>query len=148
MTKSRRRCSYKSSSNKARIIPTPKPDRLYYKWKPSWNFSICDFEHEAWSLKTSKDIYSEVIDKLVSFENMRWKDIIVRDKDKNHWITCDKLSKPAQKRIRDKQWEYSELFSLRLSGKLRLFGYIENGIFNIIWYDKNHEICPSPKKHT
>ena len=105
----------------------------YFDWSPSWSFSKCDFEHEKWSLKLS-NIYEEIIPKLISFEQRKWSDII-SDKEHNHWIDCADFSKEAQKRLEEIKLYYDELFSLRLTGKLRLFGYIENGIYYIIWYD-------------
>ena len=118
----------------------------YFDWSPSWSFSRCDFEHEKWSLKLS-NIYEEIIPKLISFEQRKWSDII-SDKKRNHWIDCADFSKEAQKRLEERKIYYDELFSLRLTGTLRLFGYIENGIYYIIWYDPDHEICESQKKHT
>ena len=118
----------------------------YFDWSPSWSFSRCDFEHEKWSLKLS-NIYEEIIPKLISFEQRKWSDII-SDKEHNHWIDCTDFSKEAQKRLEERKIYYDELFSLRLTGTLRLFGYIENGIYYIIWYDPDHEICKSHKKHT
>ena len=118
----------------------------FFDWSPSWSFSRCDFEHEKWSLKLS-NIYEEIIPKLISFEQRKWSDII-SDKKHNHWIDCADFSKEAQKRLKERKIYYDELFSLRLTGTLRLFGYIENGIYYIIWYDPDHEICKSQKKHT
>ena len=118
----------------------------YFDWSPSWSFSRCDFEHVKWSLKLS-NIYEEIIPKLISFEQRKWSDII-SDKERNHWIDCADFTKEAQKRLEEIKIYYDELFSLRLTGTLRLFGYIENGIYYIIWYDPDHEICESHKKHT
>lgn len=132
-----------SSERKLKIRENPES---YFDWKPSWNFSKCDFEYEKWSLKKS-DIFSEVIPKLISFEQRKWSDI-VSDKKHNHWINYEKLSKEAQNRLSEIKLYYDSLFSLRLTGMIRLFGYIENGIFYIIWYDYNHEVCPATKKHT
>lgn len=118
----------------------------FFDWNPSWSFSRCDFDHEFWSLNNS-DIINDIIPKLSNFEKLKWKEII-QDKEHNHWIYSNKLIKAAQDRINEKNWCYDQLFSLRLGGKMRLFGHIENGIYYIIWYDENHEICPSNKKHT
>lgn len=63
-------------------------------------------------------------------------------------IDYEKLSKEAQNRLSEIKLYYDSLFSLRLTGTLRLFGYIENSIFYTIWYDPEHEVCPAPKKHT
>lgn len=143
-----RKCKIKSEYN----IPSAKQPKYqvnptnYFNWFPSWSFSKCDFEHNKWSLKKS-DIYNEIITKLVSFERRKWSEII-DDKKHNHWIECTQLIKEAQKRLNEIHIYYEELFSLRLTGTLRLFGYIENGVYYIIWYDPDHEICPSIKKHT
>ena len=134
-----------NSSPERQLKIRENPDS-YFNWRPSWNFSKCDLEHHKWSLKKS-NMFSEIIPKLISFEQRNWGDI-VSDKKHNHWIECEKLSKPAQNRLIELKIYYESLFSLRLTGTLRLFGYIENGIFYIIWYDSNHEICPSHKKHT
>jgi len=34
------------------------------------------------------------------------------------------------------------------NGKARVFGCFANNIFYIVWFDYNHEIWPSPLKHT
>ncbi|MBR1592139.1 MAG: hypothetical protein IJ666_03925 [Ruminococcus sp.] len=118
----------------------------YFDYYPSWSFSKCDFEHEKWSLKKS-DFLNEILDKLISFERRKWSDIVNDDKH-NHWIDCKDFSKEAKKRLEELNLHYDQLFSLRLTGTLRLFGYIQDGVYYVIWYDPNHEICPSYKKHT
>ena len=118
----------------------------YFGWKPSWCFSKCDFQHEKWSLQKAP-ILEEIIPKLIMFESRTWGEI-VSDKKHNHWIDVEEFSKPAQERMMELNLYYDSLFSLRLTGKLRLFGYIENGVFYIIWYDPEHEICPATLKHT
>lgn len=92
-------------------------------------------------------IINEIMPKLVSFEQRKWSDII-SDNKHNYWINCWKLSKEAQNRLNEIKLYYDSLFSLRLTGTLILFGYIENGVFYIVWHDPNHEICLSNKKHT
>lgn len=118
----------------------------YFSMHPSWNFSKSDLQNTKWSLYNS-DFLNEVLPKLIDFERRIWSDI-VSDKKHNHWIDTSNLIKEAQDRLIELKIFYDSLFSLRLTGTVRLFGYIENGIYYIIWYDQNHEICPSNKKHT
>lgn len=118
----------------------------YFSMHPSWNFSKSDLQNTKWSLYNS-DFLNEVLPKLIDFERRIWSDI-VSDKKHNHWIDTSDLIKEAQDRLIELKIFYDSLFSLRLTGTVRLFGYIENGIYYIIWYDQNHEICPSNKKHT
>lgn len=41
-----------------------------------------------------------------------------------------------------------EVFSLRINGKHRLIGILEDGVFYVIWNDKEHDICASSKRNT
>lgn len=118
----------------------------YFSKSPSWCFAKCDNEYEKWSIANS-DFINDVLPKLISFEQRKWSDII-SDKTKNHWIKCEDFSKEARERIEIIPQSYDSLFSIRLTGKIRLFGFIEDGVYYIIWVDQNHEVCPSPLKHT
>jgi len=40
------------------------------------------------------------------------------------------------------------LYSLRLSGKLRLWGVRDRSVLQLLWYDPEHQVCPSPLKNT
>jgi hypothetical protein len=37
---------------------------------------------------------------------------------------------------------------IRLTGAERIFGYLEQGVFVALWWDPEHRVCPSIKKHT
>ncbi len=86
---------------------------------------------------------------------MTWHDIISATKggmssegSKSHSISIDRLCIKAQKRLREGLHIYEDnIFSLRLSGKERVFGILTLGVFRIIWYDPNHEICPIEKRN-
>lgn len=119
----------------------------YYRRNPTWNFSRCDTNHERWSLAQCDDIFKSIILKLIDFERRTWADI-ENDKKRNHWIGASDLSHEAQKRLKEKYPEFDKVFSLHLTGTLRLIGYILGGTYFIFWYDAKHEVCPSPKKHT
>lgn len=87
-----------------------------------------------------------IIDRLKCFESMLWKDIV--GKTGSHWIAAHKLYKPAQKCLEEDWQGADEIFSLRIDGPTRVFGVIDDLVFYLLWYDRNHEICPAPKKNT
>lgn len=132
-----------SNERKPKYVEDPDS---YFSMHPSWNFSKSDLQNTKWTLYNS-DFFNEILPKLILFEKRTWGDI-VSDKKHNHWIDTSKLIKEAQDRLIELKIFYDSLFSLRLTGTIRLFGYIESGVYYIIWYDANHEICPSNKKHT
>lgn len=36
-----------------------------------------------------------------------------------------------------------DVVSLRLSGPERVFGYLDNGVLVLLWWDPIHQVCPS-----
>lgn len=72
-----------------------------------------------------------------------WREIKVEQADRHHLISIGKMSLEAQKRLRKILPEMDELFSLRLSGKGRIFGILqERGAMLVVWWDPGHEVCP------
>jgi len=109
---------------------------------------------QFWSPRGSKarpnccDFNNDLLDRLVALEGRTWLEMMIHDKKSHHHVSVSDLIKEAQDRLGELHIYEDELFSLRLNGKGRLFGILSEGIFQIVWYDCNHEICPSHKKHT
>ena len=60
-----------------------------------------------------------------------------------------KLCSHAQKRLVEmKLDDVDEVHSLRLSGVHRVWGILTENVLTLLWWDPNHEVCPSLKKHT
>lgn len=135
---------------------TPKtssnPDEFYSKY-PVWQFQKCDVEHPKWSITNCDDLHTKVIDKLVSFERMKWSDIITttsgrKSNTRNHFIEIRECCKDAQKRAGELKIFEDSMLSIALGSKLRLFGIMNDNVFSIVWYDEDHEIYPVEKRHT
>lgn len=70
---------------------------------------------------------------------------------KHHEIPIESLAATAQQDlVRRKLDEVvgDDVFRFRLDGTSRLWGFEVDGIFHVLWWDPNHEICPSEKSHT
>ena len=95
-----------------------------------------------------------VLDKIISYSSMTWTEIKRQTHDggksKNHMLDPDSISAEVMERIKERGLEeYSDaIFSFALQNKIRIVGYRENQFFYVLWYDPNHEICPSTLKHT
>lgn len=119
--------------------------------QPSWCFKRLD-ENSAWGLCPSD--FSVVISHLVNFERMTWSEIFKQTHDggrsSNHYIPPGSMCDKARKRFYDLHLdEYADnVYSLRISNKIRIFGLLNDGVFSLLWYDTKHEICPSNLKHT
>ncbi|GFO82208.1 MAG: hypothetical protein A49_18350 [Methyloceanibacter sp.] len=67
----------------------------------------------------------------------------------SHFVNFEKLCPAAQKRLGElEKDEQGALFSVRIQGKMRVWGIRDVGILRILWFDPNHQVCPSKKKGT
>lgn len=125
------------------------PDE-YLQSEPSWRFCFYDAGGK-WTF-TNEEFHNDILDHLIAYERMCWKDIIQASGGKskgngtnNHSIQVADIIKEARDRLNEIAVYRDELFSLRLTGKKRLWGFRVHNILNIIWYDSNHEIYPTQK---
>lgn len=88
----------------------------------------------------------EIREKLRCFESMTFGEILGRN---NHLVGVSSLCKRAQDRLEELRLDdIDELLSLHLTGLKRVWGILEHNVVILLWWDPNHEICPSLKKHT
>lgn len=131
--------------------PTLDVDKdAYRKETPVWQVSKIDNESE-WGWKyIGKDRWEKtILPHLVSRESMTWAAIELqthgkKNKTCNHEIKVSDIIPAARKRLEElRRDDYDVLFSLRVNGKIRIWGNREGRIFQIFWFDFEHEICPS-----
>lgn len=126
----------------------------YYDKSPSWNFNNCDNEQWAFTQESVGDsFWTEILPNLQAWETQTWSEILVTHKKFNHGIDVNRLNKIAQDRLAERYIEAESIISLRLTGKIRIYGYMVGSVFNLLWYDCNHGdnttcVCRSHKKHT
>jgi len=125
----------------------------YDKQHPIWSFSKFDRKNERWGEVALQRELNKVVTNILNFSNITWAEIksIKHDNNKssNHSVKRDGLEKEATRRL---DWlklnDVDEVFSLRLTNKIRLIGFLQGNIFELLWVDLNHEVCKSSKKHT
>lgn len=129
----------------------------YYECHPVWRFATCDVDESgAWAFcksRLSDEFWEQIFPKLREFESMTWGDIFITAKKQNHSVTPDELNKCAQDRLRGMSVEAEAIHSLRLGGRLRIYGFMTGATYNILWYDNDHGdnetcVCRSRLKHT
>jgi hypothetical protein len=150
---SKKKLNKQREPSSKKTVNIPQRESFYDK-NPSWSFSRCDFTHPLWGMDNHQDTLSHIIHFMAETEKIRWSEIFTTTAGKsrgtrNHPVNVDEIIKTAQERWREmKLDEYDTLHSLRLSSTGRLWGIMQNGVFFIIWYDPEHEIFPSEKRHT
>jgi len=119
---------------------------------PVWKFCLVDLDAnwKGWK-ELNVDGWQKVIKKLGQFESRTWGQIEDGDpNDSSHLVaTTDCPNPEVLRRLQDiKQDDTDYLFSLRLSSRERIYGILDGPVLKILWYDPEHAIWPSPKKHT
>ena len=110
--------------------------------------------HFAFDLEREEFQHKNFLQKMIAYSNMTWSDVKKQTHDdgksKHHFLSIDSLSKETIDRIKFKKLqEYSDsIFSFAFQNKLRIVGIRINECFHVLWYDSEHEICPSKKKNT
>ena len=141
------------SPQQSHTVDTEKNPKAYpedwAKCYPSWRISRLDtegpFGWDALEQKTLCDIRA----KLTNFEGMTLGEIFVKAKKQNHSVDVSKLSPIAQTRLKKiRQDDVDALHALHLSGTKRVWTILERNILNLLWWDPEHKVCPSLKKHT
>lgn len=59
------------------------------------------------------------------------------------------LCKTALDRLAVLGWDdMTAIQRLRFMGKQRLYGFLDGNIFHVLWWDPEHQVYPSQKRHT
>jgi len=110
-----------------------------------WSFS--DFDPAAnWGTVNTRNLpFLYIADKLKSYQRLGW-DGIQRDISKHHPVEISNLVKKAQDRIRVLKIVADSLFAFRFSSTQRLWGVRYQDVYSVLWWDPDHEVCPSHLK--
>lgn len=101
----------------------------------------------GWNDIQNAVLWNSVFVKMSNFESMTWAQI--KRGVRNHSIARSKLCRNAQKELDDQHLDdIEELFQLGLSGTERIWGVRIGRVFQILWWDPDHTVCPSTKKYT
>jgi hypothetical protein len=118
----------------------------YQHHLPSWHFQVIDIGGPWCFKKMGDETFGRVLKALQDFENKKWSEIEGRQ---NHTIKLDALSNEARNRLIEiDQDDVEEVFSLRVTARERVVGIRSGAILRLLWWDPNHEVCPSELRNT
>ncbi|HEV3158311.1 MAG TPA: hypothetical protein VGZ00_13285 [Candidatus Baltobacteraceae bacterium] len=116
----------------------------YFSETPSWRVDkMRVIDPFGWHIVTRTEMLL-IIEKLKFYEEKTWRQILVDERYHNHPIPRNELGRAAQECL-DEVWQggVDEVFSLRLNNKSRIFGIMNMGAFHLLWWDRDHSVCPS-----
>lgn len=116
---------------------------------PCWQLASIDFDGPfGWRGATAQDIEHEICVKLRSFESMTWAEILRASGGKgegkgnnSHECQIESLCDGAKQRLREiGRDDLDSMFSLRLSGKGRIWGIRRGRVLQVMWWDPGHAV--------
>jgi hypothetical protein len=152
MSKGKHKKQVKTSapiSETTQKIPKTVVQPNFNQLKPAWRVSLLEMRDPFGWHEVSREKLAEIREKLSNFESMTWNEILIVAKKFHHTVQVIELDRRAQDRLKEiNQDDIDEIVSLRLSNKERVWGIRENEVLKILWWDPNHEICPSLLRNT
>lgn len=110
---------------------------------PVWAFQSIDTGGRWNWLKLEESGLPDVIAKMGEFEKMDW---ALHKQNGSHPIPIAHLCGDAQRRLAQiKQDDAGSLYSFRFTGKQRMWGIRDNNVIRLLWWDPEHQVCPSLK---
>jgi hypothetical protein len=80
---------------------------------------------------------------------MTWREILIDGRKQNHFIGVWQICGEAQRRLEEVGYgDLKKIVSLRLTGKEKIWGVMEEGTLAILWWDPEHTVYPVEKHHT
>jgi hypothetical protein len=113
-----------------------------------WSFAIYDPDIQWGTDDGANEPFRNIARRLKQYESMSWSEI-ERNRRRDHWVALDQLSKRARDRLMEiRQDDIDALWRFRFSGEQRLWGIRVGNVFRILWWDPEHEVCPSHLRGT
>lgn len=126
--------------------PTATTPTSYHKLNPSWRIAKMEMVDPFGWHQVDSAMLSYIRDRIIEFERRTWAEIL--GDHHNHPVEVGRLAPLAQERLQEmRQDDLEEMLSLRLSGKERIWGILDRGVCTLIWWDPEHQVCPSQKKN-
>ncbi len=113
---------------------------------------VFNFPDSATTELTKKRLIQDIIPNLQKHESMSLQSMI-QGTGKHHFANMDKNPNPVGKKWLEQHHEFKEIdkssfFSFAIDNKKRLYGFMTDSEFHVLWYDHYHEIWPSDKQNT
>lgn len=89
-----------------------------------------------------------IIAKLVSFEGMRVREVFPNDPGKHYQVEAIPNRMALERLALLNLDDQTRISRLRFMGAARLYGFLLDNVFHVVWWDPNHQVWPVEKRNT
>ncbi|MGW0032139.1 hypothetical protein ACWDXD_20215 [Streptomyces sp. NPDC003314] len=135
----------KRTGNPASLLP----GAANSKERVSWRFTHVDHESRWGFDRMEAPVLCEVLTKLADCESMTLNELRTSRRLFKEYELPSGLCKEALSRLtamgRDDQ---TRIHRLQFTGTQRLYGFLDDNVFHIVWWDPDHEVYPTSPRNT
>lgn len=114
-----------------------------------WRFSHVDHDRPWGFSAVDGSLLIEILRKLSGFESMTVNELRRTRKTFKEYDLPGPIIQDAVDRLAEmRRDDMTKIQRLELTGLQRLYGFLDSNVFHVVWWDPEHAICPSIKKHT
>ncbi|WP_437576433.1 hypothetical protein [Sorangium sp. So ce887] len=113
-----------------------------------WRVGCFDLDHpKKWLNEEQSEAILHIISRLKIYESFTWSQLDRVSEQNHRWEDWSKWEEPSRDRLRylclddQEQW-----YQLDISKLGRLFGYRDSNVFNVVWWDRDHEVYKTKRK--
>lgn len=112
-----------------------------------WRLGSVDLDHpQSWCRCESGETLRDLAGHLKNLESYTWGELPALSDSNHEWEDVSAWEGPSQARVRELNLDdQSGWYQLHLTGRGRLFGFRMENVFNVVWWDRDHEVY-EPKK--
>jgi hypothetical protein len=128
---------------------TPKVefDEDWREMRPAWRVSLLEMHTPFGWTAINETVAVQIRERLASYESMRWKEFVFGYR--SHFIKVSDLSKEAREHLASiEQDDIDSVLSLGIDQMSRIVGILEHNVLKVLWWDPDHQVCPSTKPNT
>lgn len=136
-----------SEAKNAFVLDTDHPEVLDRRLV--WRFREVD-SSGAWPpAAIGTDALGDLLKKMGDFETMTLKEIFKPGSEHGKRYPVEGLPDKALRRLRDiERDDETEIVRLRCGARPRLYGFLREHVFHVVWWDAEHTAYPSKKRNT
>lgn len=117
-----------------------------------WTANEVDHEHNGlWDWDLTPKETADLLDLLSGVSNLVWREVKEmkfnsknRTRALHHSQPVESICGEARRRLHViGRGDQEEVFRLRHGNTIRVWGVLEGPVFSILWFDRNHKVCPS-----
>jgi hypothetical protein len=137
-----------------KVPRTEEDPRAYKREKVRWSFQSFDSEKKWYDDQYTAKTFNDIAEHLKSYERRTWGEIEA-NRERDHPVAITHIIPEAKARLESLRWRNPQqlddndyLMRFEFTGMQRIWGFRSGYYFMVLWWDPQHKICPSQKKHT